>query len=296
MLDVGVAYCYQLWNVILFVILYPLRERTATQLILTELHQTTQAHLPTTAPNRSLHPQFNKYSLRHSLPSRLLRVSLRTSFIFPSSLTFHERPRKPLVNATHRVKLNGSSSSSTGQISVVGSATGSATKIEDHPPVTPTHTHTSPASQTHTTHEHHRTKLPPLEMGKHPLTALSPKMTNNCPTNTTVTSVVLPPTTTTATTTTSTTTKDACSGTSVEKLPQLTPSHETNQPLKRSSLSGTTGRTVSKNRHEPKPRSKQNVKKLQRSSKKVWVCGWVSVWVGELSGWVSEWVSRWYNL
>ena len=122
-------------------------------------------------------------------------------------------------------------------------------------------------------------------------------MSNNCPTNTTVTSVVLAPTvcntTTTATATTSTSTKGACSGTSVEKLPQLTPSHETNQPLKRSSLSGTTGRTVSKNRHEPKPRSKQNVKKLQRSSKKVWVCGWVSVWVGELSGWVREWVSEW---
>ena len=117
-------------------------------------------------------------------------------------------------------------------------------------------------------------------MGKHQLTAISPKMTNNCPTNTTVTSVVLAPTTNTttaATTATSTSTKGACSGTSVEKLPQLTPSHESNQLPKRFSSSGTTGRTVSKNRHEPKPRSKHSVKKSQGSSKKVCMCGWVSV-------------------
>ena len=76
---------------------------------------------------------------------------------------------------------------------------------------------------------------------------------------------------------TSTSTKETYSGSSVEKLPQLTPCHKTNQLPKQSSSSGTTGRAVSENRHELKPRSKQSVKKSQRSSKKRCAC----VWVGE---------------
>lgn len=103
-----------------------LRERSATQLILTELQeQTFSIQLPTASPSRipPSHqlpplPPIGSTTLIHPppppphlLPSRLLRTSLQTSSIFPTSgLVFIQKPKQPLYKRCHTIKLASNSS------------------------------------------------------------------------------------------------------------------------------------------------------------------------------------------
>lgn len=149
------------------------RERSATQLILTELHhQAARVQLPNTGPRVPLPPSppFPPLSTHHIpvppapavshylSPSRLLRSSVHTSAIFPtSSLVFHQKPRKPLLKPSHHVKLDSTSTSSTAPISVVGSL-----------PATPPGVNSLIVTYGYRKKEHKSTLpvLPPLQLGK----------------------------------------------------------------------------------------------------------------------------------
>ena len=167
------------------------RERSATQLILTELHQQAASiQLPTTAPRISFPPPsalsvpaHNSFmptqAVSHSLsPSTLLRSSMHASMVFPtSSMVFHQKPRKPLLKSSHCVKLDSISTSSTAPISVVGSPPVSPPDADNLPiTITCAHRHredlTGKAQRHNKDREGSKTQqrlvsvLPPLQLGK----------------------------------------------------------------------------------------------------------------------------------
>ena len=250
------------------------RERTATRIILSELQQqTTQTHLPpSTAP---LPPpprpavvaappvQYNNLSFslpppsQHFSPSKLLRSSLHTSSTFPaSSLVFRERPRKPLSNPTHRVKLDSTGTSSSAMISVVG------TPMEEHNhnPEQDTAAQSHVRISSSTAREHRRTILPPLELGK-PLVAKSTIPTTNSA------SIISPTTAVVAVPTISTTTstKEASKSAVPNKLPHLIEEYESDHL---SSFIATAKSRIETERTEVKTKSQLRRSYLKKASSK----------------------------